>query len=409
MAHTLSALEGFDSGSYESLGTLAGTAPSFETLITSKSQKAARWALSGGAGNISFFPAAVPYGWATLHFYIVALPTGVLKYELAHFQHSGGGNGQLRCRIDANGLIGVVSQLTGSEVTVLGTVPLTTGKWYVLSFHLSQASPDELRAIVRDRDSGATVDDVSHSAAMPNTNIFNIDIGPSTTSTGDVVFDNVIIESGLTADIDDPVAMVGTLYSILNSFPTGVGAYDSGWTNDWTYLDEAPYDGVATERGVSTVGAVYTMTFQPIPGAVNIPIQTIYAVDHRAWYDCSVSEQHDMRLRIDGVDSDQATGVIPTTYTFYRRHMLLNPITGLAWTMAEFNRAEFGTERTDATNGSSCSAERINILVGIGRGGGNLAFILGFKRLMDELKSARLPGRELQRRFGQLQRGLVTI
>lgn len=135
--------------------------------------------------------------------------------------------------------------------------------------------------------------------------------------------------------------------SVLTRYPDGNGNYSQGTNsggtsvNNYTYVDE-PTPNTTDYVSFPTTGNKDTYTVQDVPAG------TIYGVQQAMYAAKSDAGSRSMRniQRIAGVDYtgvDQALGVTPT-YAAKLDMIQVSPATGILWTAAEVNGAEFGTE-----------------------------------------------------------------
>jgi hypothetical protein len=160
-----------------------------------------------------------------------------------------------------------------------------------------------------------------------------------------------------TVDWDDLYVLDGSGSAPLNGFlgdvrvdaryPTAAGA-TTAWTPstgaNWAAVDDAAPNADTDYTASSTVGQTDTFTTQdaPVVGA------TIYGVQH-----CLNLKKMDAGVcavapvvRHSGVDYPGADLVPSTAYVYGLQIAAVNPGTGVAWTEAGFNAAEFGYKKT---------------------------------------------------------------
>jgi len=177
--------------------------------------------------------------------------------------------------------------------------------------------------------------------------------------TGNATFLNVGVSDGTStgADYDDWWICDGTGPAPTNDylgdcrvdprFPTAAGALTQ-WTPsagaNWQTVDDAAPNDDTDYNSATTVGLEDTFTVQdaPVPGAtlygaqVNINVKKL---------DAGVCEIAPV-TRVGGT-SYLGTSLNPgTVYSYFTDVRATNPATGLAWTEAEFNAAEFGYRKT---------------------------------------------------------------
>jgi hypothetical protein len=245
---------------------------------------------------------------------------------------------------------GTISAYRGLDIpasasgTLLGTsvVALSSGIYYFLEMKFTL---DDVAGVVEVRVDGVpilTLTGVDTNNAGSNAwNVFKV--GSSSTH----VF-----------QIDDLYVLDGSGAAPLNTFlgdcrvdaryPTAEGA-SSAWTplsgtDNALMVDETAPDDDTTYNSTSTVGATDTHVVQdaPVPGAVLYAVQLNISHKKSDTGACSLAPV----VRHAGVDQ-VGTGFNPgTSYLYTCIPYGTNPGTGVAWTEAGFNAAEFGYKRT---------------------------------------------------------------
>lgn len=159
-------------------------------------------------------------------------------------------------------------------------------------------------------------------------------------STGDTSFtddiDDVIIHDG--------AAFVGDLrIGIFN--PTGAGTYSewdaNGAATLWEAVDDTAQDGDTTYASTAVVGEKQTFAFSDIPITADISfVQHVWVAKKT---DAGPKEIK-RRTKSDSTESTGTAFALTTSYARYRQMENVDPDTGIAWTAAGFNSAEFGDE-----------------------------------------------------------------
>jgi hypothetical protein len=159
-----------------------------------------------------------------------------------------------------------------------------------------------------------------------------------------------------TEDIDDLYVLDGAGSAPLNTFlgdirvdarmPTAEGT-TIGWTplsgtDNALMVDEIPANSDTDYNSTATVGAVDTLVVQdaPVVGATILGVQTNIFVKKTDAGTTTIAPV--IRSGTDQIGTTVAPG---TTYAYTREVFPTNPATGVAWTEAGFNAAEFGYKR----------------------------------------------------------------
>jgi len=130
-------------------------------------------------------------------------------------------------------------------------------------------------------------------------------------------------------------------------YPTAAGA-TTGWTPsagaNWSTVKETAPNGDTDYNSTSTVGVTDTFTVQDVA----VPGATVYGVQH-----CLSMKKMDAGactvapvVRPSGTDYVGADITPSTAYSYGLAINQTNPATGVQWTEAGFNAAEFGYKKT---------------------------------------------------------------
>lgn len=134
--------------------------------------------------------------------------------------------------------------------------------------------------------------------------------------------------------------------SVQTVFPSGDGASsqwvgsDGNSVSNYLLVDESPDPNTTDYVESNTSGNIDTYAFTDLTGV------TIKGVVHRSYAAKSDSGAQLMRqtVRISGTNYPGSDLSPSTTYGAFSRLMEASPATSTAWTLAEFNAAEFGVE-----------------------------------------------------------------
>lgn len=347
MAHTLRFHCGFEREDLMFWSSYSGS-PTIEKTITSFSNVALKFTLSASTASISFLGEGMDvgghwvdnnrnyYGRGAVHIYWVSLPTsGTVCYL---WRQSDATIQRRHFSVEENGKIQVRGEGSPGSVEATSTGQMTTGVWYVLSWYCTSTY---LRVVVRNRDTGATVIDVSGTSSGSSSTRYSV-FGATYTSTGTFVIDNFVWESDATeANVDDPVNLMTTKYAINQQLPKGAGYYTGG-TNDWTYVDEVPHDSDTTYRNIDSQQFTDVMTQTSVfPTAVG----TVHAVMFLAVSRnnaCTGSSNVQVLIRSGTTDSASGSGWCSTSYVNPKYFRTTDPATSAAWTVSAVDSVQVG-------------------------------------------------------------------
>jgi len=180
------------------------------------------------------------------------------------------------------------------------------------------------------------------------------------TGSGQTTWTGFWVGSGGTAivtDHDDVYALDGSGSAPWNDFlgdvrvdarlPTAAGA-TTGWTPsagaNWACVDDAaPNDDTDyVTAATAALTDTYTVQDAPVAGATIYGVQHCLSVKKTDAGACTVAPV----IRSGGVDYVGTAANPGTTYGYALSIAAVNPATGVAWTEAGFNAAEFGVTRT---------------------------------------------------------------
>ena len=419
MTHTYFHFDGFevqadadDEGRWYGL---PGTAPSVETTITSYGRAAARWNLAAGAGSLRIYSERDTEGqwvdddtpeedvWMSFHLYITTLPGAGQFYYLCR---CGDASVNPRTALRINGTTGFLEVYSdGSATWEAGSVALSAGVWYVVSFkNFSGVAP---QGIVRNRDTGATVDSKTHSNAGGSQARY-IEIGPYTTSTGNCVFDNWVVESHATAaNIDDPVNDLGTRYACGLLLPTVAGSYDA-WTGTFADVDDTPHDDDATRRA-GTAAQAFTQGLAST-STLAAQVAMVKATMHFAFLKASAAGKScALRLRSGATDVDTLAVADIASGAYVCKQMLrtTDPATSSAWTVSGVDSAEVGALSNSTTIYCTLAGMELLYTVGDITRTKVVAYVMDDfdpeRRVFDARTGEELPYEEVQPNVGWLR------
>ena len=395
------------------------TAPTIETSIVSYGRAAVRWNLAAALASLRIYSERLGDGtwvddatpeegvWMSFHLYITTLPGAGQFYYLCR---TGDAGVNPRAALRINGTTGFLEVFSdGAGTWQAGTVALSTATWYVVSFKSIQSTAPI--GIVRNRDTGATVDSKTHGTALGAGTIARyIEIGPYTTSTGNCVFDNWVVESHATAaNIDDPVNDLGTRYACGLLLPTAAGFYNA-WTGTFADVDDVPHDDSATYRSEATANDAFTQGLAPT-SSLAAQVSIVKASMHFAFLIATGANTNCyIRLRSGGTDADGAsTTDLPTgAYTCRQLLRTTDPATSSAWTVSGVDSAEVGVVNIDNLE-ARCTLLGLEVLYSVGDVTRTkvVAYVMDDfdpeRRVFDARTGEELPYEEVQPNVGWLR------
>lgn len=127
--------------------------------------------------------------------------------------------------------------------------------------------------------------------------------------------------------------------------PTGAGAttqFTPSTGANWQNVDDAAPDGDTTYNSDATPGDIDTYAMSNLVSTAG-SVKAVQTLISARKDDAGVRTIAPV-VRHGGVDYPGTNVNIGNTYTFYREVMELNPGTGVAWTVADVNAAEFGVK-----------------------------------------------------------------
>lgn len=304
---------------------------------------------NSGGNNVGLYktlPSAYATGIVGVWVYFVSLPSSTHHF-IAMGDTGGGlgiGNSQITLGGDGAGkLIIYRGGSNGTAGTVLATSVnnLSTGVWYHIEMKVTINNATGAYEV---RVNGTSVGWIP-AATGANTrngtnNSFNeIHFNQGTAGVSDLKLVYVCDTTGTSAN-----DFLGVCRGVV--LHTSSGGNYSQWTsstgaNFWQVMDSyfIP-DGDLSYNASATVNQIDTFNFQDLPSASG----TIHAIQHvqQAKQDGGAARSFAPVSRISATDYVATTKFLAGTYTFYMEPVSVSPATGVAWTVAELNAAEFG-------------------------------------------------------------------
>src|SRR3989337_1018922 len=416
MTHTLYWWTGFEDQQPSRGFTTIGTAPTFDSSITSLSRYSAKWDGSaagvtgelqmlnilsdglwgaGGGGGLDFVTTA-------LHLYISALPISGQYIYLQALDRQGGFI--KACRVTDAGKLEVFNDNGSTWATSANA--LSTGIWYVVSWESRRNGV--LSAVARLRDTGATIASVTHGTASGNSTTLGIRLGPYSSSRGTWYIDNYVIEfDSVAGNVDDPVNLLGTRYAVGLPAMTGNGFY-TGWSGTYTDVDDYPHDTDATYRSAATVVA-FTSVFAPTSS-----LAAQVAIVHGLLAFGFVRQEAGtpgfaIRVRSGTTDSTGTAFGVGSSYTVCHWRLLTDPATSSSWSVSGIDAVQAGFVRTGGTSAARCTNVGYELLYSVGAITRTkvVAYMMDDfdpeQRVIDARTGEELPHEEIQPNVGWLR------
>lgn len=357
MAHTLYWFEGFETGEFSPSALLYSynnATLSIESTIVSFSYKSLKLVANNSAPYIMFNcdgldssgvwvdnnnPIDTTYAW---HMYCSALPgSGQVFYiwsgtDAVIWRETAG--------ILEDGKVRLYGEGTPGGTTATSTGAITTGVWYVVSVIVVDHA--NFQVIIRNRDTGATVVDVSvGNNGHPNR---YVRIGCAWAGYGTFYFDNVVAEVSATS-VEDPVNLLTTKYAVNQRVPIGAGYYTAG-SGSYADVDDFPNDGDTTRYTLA--GATAWTMVGSSSGLWPTFCGTVHAVMIKLFEKAAGANSNQaMRLRSGTTDSDSSGARdSDTAYRMEQKIWTLDPATSAAWTVSAMDGAQFGQVWADGTH-----------------------------------------------------------
>lgn len=135
---------------------------------------------------------------------------------------------------------------------------------------------------------------------------------------------------------------------IVGLLPSGAGTntnFAIGGTTpaatNFQSVNENPPNGDVSYVSSTIVGTTDTYNYQDLPASANLVLAVAAGPDARR--DDSGARSISTRVRTGGSEADSPTSVVlVSSYQIREMIMEVNPVTGLAWTVANVNSSEFG-------------------------------------------------------------------
>ena len=348
MAHVLTRLEGFESGTFISLNGDVNTLGSVQATFKRSGDYACRVTNDGvstasivmsnafdGVGKPSttqLFAAAAYRVWL----FIIAYPDANGRVVMQIENHVGTGRS-----IFTMSTTGVLT-LDGTA----GSTALALSTWYEIAILYDSAASGTVNVLI-DR-----VQEFTNVVPTSNGTVGRLRVGKTVgTGSHDLVVDDIVIEAAAAvASIDYPLPG-----SILAMDPEGDGMFDGafaavGAAQAWQCVGH-PHDGDTTNIAVSNSGVRRQTFLLESPATVGITSiingaqfcqvarkETAEAVDVRIL--AAPTDTAVIGELLELTSTDIPTG---TTYNFYASVEQLSPFTSLAWTLAELGAMVNGT------------------------------------------------------------------
>ncbi len=369
-------LDGFEVGDAD--GFVAKSGGAIETTTVSKSVYAWRMNVAAATAYLEIdAPGKSPWWsegegtrWLTFHIYIDSLPGSSQSYYL--WQTLTGAIERGVAWLDENGKVNIKSE---GGTAVVSSGALTTGKWYTVSFHKTNSTHS--RCLVRERDTGTEIIDVSATSGTSDRGMDDVKIGPLSTSTGNVVFDNFVMD-----DANDPHTALGADFTINALVPNATGG-ENDFTGDWDDVNEIPHDSTTTER---TETAAQNFTDDVEASALLAHgVDSIEAVATVAYVITNTTgSSYNLNLRMREPSTTVASGNYgigdggPTSYTRGFTFVRTTSPLGSAWTTAILDTIEVGCGRSTSGSARTMSVTHVSahVLFKVLPRGGTQAIII---------------------------------
>lgn len=353
--------EGLETGDDDGVISVSGGA--IETVVTSRSAYAWRANVSAATAFLQVGTSRNPWwgqaevaGYLTFHMYITTMPGAGENYYLWRTIAVSITRGEVY--IDGDDSKVYVKSEGGTAVGSTGT--LEAGKWYTVTIY--KATGAHTRCWVRDRSTSTEIIDVVANSGSNDRSPADVYIGPWSSSTGNVVFDNIVFDSA-----NDPYDALGDNYTIEALLPDGVGT-DDDWTGAFTDVDDLPHDGTTTERD-ETDAQNFTQTCQDV-SSLSFGASTIVSVMSYAYAITNAtgsSYNFRCRMREGGSAVNSGNYTIgdsgPTTYTRGFAFIRNTSPAGSTWTDTILNTIETGAGRSTSGLGRTCSVTAVSLHV----------------------------------------------
>jgi hypothetical protein len=413
VTHTLVFHDGAETLDRSRANSTAG-AVTMETTITRYGRGAYRYAPAGDVRGHRYRPrqaadgtwdaTGISHFWISVAFYVVTFPAagqslvvlrmigGAAMRSQVYFQSA-----DRKLRINSPG---------GTDA---GAVALSAGKWYILSYRHLQNST--VSFIVRDADTGATVDSLTHSFNAPNSTTDEIWLVNAVgADNGDIILDNFVMENdNASANIDDPVNLLTHKYACGLLVPDGTGFYNA-WSGSWADVDETPHDSSTTARLAGAAGTAFTQDLKATSTLV-AQVGTVYSTMALDILNGGIANQNaKVRLRSGATDSDSTdtTDISAGSYECRQKLYLTDPATAGSWTVSAIDSVQVGAVATDG-NQIRCTLCGLEILYTVGAITRTkvVAYVMDDydpeRRVFDARTGEELPYEEVQPNVGWLR------
>ena len=346
----LKKIVGFEAGTLTTsieLASGSGSSGIVQTSIVHTGTYALRHALSGsGAGASSYAAHAIgahailnlATAYYRFYFYIATLPAA--NNEEFALIANGTTTYKMSLRITSAGKIQAYDS-AGSQLGSDGATTLVTGNWYKIEIKCGTGSP----AAYEIKINGSV--ELSGTGNLHANNNDRIWLGKLTNRNGQTVdfyYDDLAIDDAAYPADGGVVCLKPNGDGTYTTWTIGAGAGD-----DWTNVEEIPYDGDATYLVSASVGDASTFNLESTAtGGIS---GTINAVKELALVAKNVPQASNviLRIRSGSTNSDTAgTGFTNSpAYAALGYLLAIDPATSLAWDTDALDAVEVGVVMND--------------------------------------------------------------
>jgi len=355
MAHTYSYADGAEKQTL--LGWVNTPTAVIDTSI--KQKGAASFDKNGDVAGFTFRNAGLTGGqwaaqhatnvaWATCYLYIDTLPDGGLFNYLAASQ--GATLARSWARLTSDGTIGLGFEAT-LDNTPTGT--LAVGTWYIMSVLFTRSGADTMTFIIRSM-AGATI--ISGTVADSGGAELNFNLGfrANAASNGRIHLDEIVIETGAAASIDDPYNDLGVSFGEHVMVPTAAGNSNNFTSGTFADVDEIPNNGGTDFLSATADGSLRKATFttQNLGSGAGASPHIIKILLDSAVMLCVTNGRVASPLLLSGgTEYDVGAGgaqIGTGAYEMRSGVYVLDPFDSAAWTAAKVNALEVGASNLTA-------------------------------------------------------------
>lgn len=285
--------------------------------------------------------------WVSCHIRIDTLPGSSQYFYLARTRSATLDRWSARLRSDGKIELGAEGSYDSPSANAL-----STGVWYQMSMYLPAPSSTAGTLTVRDS-AGTSVISLSKNTSGTGDSLFSFMCWAA--SYGDVYIDNIIIESGASANIDDPYNQLGYNYGEQVLVPTGAGTANTWTTGTYADIDDgAPFntDDYLTNTGTTAVGGTFAcgdfntnQIGSPLVSPTWVMVSAILYISSDANTCNGGSRTRFTSTNRDSLNYDMS--VFGTaTYGQTARTFITNPETSSDFTVSDINATEIGAWRS---------------------------------------------------------------